>query len=198
MSEDRYAEFVEHPRFGRGPRYTGLNPRNSDVGTFLHWHSPGSCRISNTAIAANIAKQCSATVPVTHYYDVERQCRDCGRMFIFFAAEQQHWYEELQFGLDSDCVRCVPCRKRQQTIAHLREQYENLYQQPERDDRQSLTMAECCLALIENGVFTVKQCQRVRALLNTVHRPAFRNRKEAIQQRPQAVESGLPSVKREE
>lgn len=95
-----YANFVKHPRYGRQPRFTGLNPQtNFDSHTFLHWHSPQSCRIDNTAIVADLDKQVAATVPVTHYYDVERQCRDCNQMFIFFAAEQKYWYEELQFPL---------------------------------------------------------------------------------------------------
>ncbi|VAX35855.1 hypothetical protein MNBD_PLANCTO02-3091, partial [hydrothermal vent metagenome] len=108
------------------------------------------------------------TVAVTHYYDVARQCTDCGRMFIFFAAEQQHWYEDLQFGLDSDCVRCVPCRKQQQGIANIRQQYEDLFHQPDRTTDQCITMAECCLDLIERGVFTPKQTQRIHMLLNCV------------------------------
>ena len=146
MDENKYAAFVEHPRFGREPRYTGLNPGSSFTGeTFIHWHSPSSCRIPDTAIPANLDRQSPATIPVTHYFDVERQCRDCRRMFIFFAVEQQHWYEELQFGLDSDCVRCTDCRKRQQGIAQVREQYESLHQQQNRNEQESLTMAECCL-----------------------------------------------------
>jgi hypothetical protein len=190
MAEDKYDSYVEHPRYGRRPRYTGLNPQTDfGGGTFLHWHSSGSCRIPNTAIPADPLRQSPATVSVTHYFDVERECRDCRRMFIFFAAEQQHWYEELQFGLDSDCVRCPPCRKKRQESTELREQYESLLHQPNRDERQTLTMAECCLKLIESGDFTTNQCQRVRALINCVHRRAFTNRVEAIRQRLGVLES---------
>jgi len=195
MTNDKYREFVEHPRFGWEPQYTGMNPQTDYGGdTFLHWHSPKSCRIPNTAIAANIKKQMRATVAVTHYYDAKRQCRDCRRMFIFFAAEQQHWYEVLQFGLESNCVRCVPCRKRQQGIAQLRDQYESLYHQPERDEQESLTMAECCLSLIEGQVFTIKQCQRVRSLINSVHHRDFTNRINAIRQRLAIIEADTQSA----
>lgn len=194
MADTKYAAFVEHPRYGRGPRYTGLNPQTDFRGiTFLHWHSPAACRIPNTAIAADVTKQTRATVPVTHYYDVERQCQDCQRMFIFFAVEQKHWYEVLQFGLDSDCVRCVPCRKQQQGIAQLRDQYATLSHEPDRDERQSLTMAECCLSLIENGIFTDKQCQRVRSLINSVKRRAFAKRINAIRQRITVIEAKPPA-----
>ena len=187
---EHYSSFVEHPRFGRGPRFTGLNPQTDlDGNTFIHWHSPESCRIPKTAIAANLAQQVSATFAVTHYYDVKRKCRDCGRMFIFFAAEQKYWYEDLQFGLDSDCVRCVPCRKQQQGVARSRQQYEALFHVPHRTAAQSLTMAECCLDLIENGVFTQKQTQRIRMLLNQLPNcTANIDRIEQIRQRLRNVE----------
>lgn len=188
-----YANFVEHPRYGRQPRFTGLNPQtNFDSHTFLHWHSPQNCRIENTAIAADLKKQSSATVPVTHYYDVERQCRDCNQMFIFFAAEQKYWYEELKFPLESDCIRCFPCREKQRNIAHTLKQYENLFHVADRTSEQTLMMTECCLYLIENNVFdfTPKQTQRIHMLLNTVpDEPRFRNRLEKIWQRFHKIQS---------
>ncbi len=159
----RYCDFVEHPRFGRGPRFTRLTPQG-DV--YLGWHTQGL--IPNTAVCANIQKQVSATMHVTHYFDLERLCHDCGRSFIFFADEQKHWYEDLQFGLDSDCIRCVPCRKQQQGVARMRQQYEELFQIEARTPDQSVLMAECCLDLIEHGIFSAKQTQRVRMLLNSL------------------------------
>ena len=100
-----YRDFVVHPRYGQGPRITGLNPETDHAArVFLHWHSPQWSRIPNTAILADLSRQSTATVPVTHYFEVKRRCRDCGKPLIFFAVEQQYWYEELGFGLDSDCV----------------------------------------------------------------------------------------------
>lgn len=166
---DQYARFVDHPRYGRSPHVTGLNPDNDYSGdTFLHWHSPKECRIPNTAIPADLTRQTPATVPVTHYFDVKRECHDCGKPFIFFAEEQKHWYEELGFGLDSDCVRCVPCRKPQQGIARTRERYEELFHVPIRTTEENLEMADCCLSLMEVSVFHRRQAQRVRMLLNSV------------------------------
>jgi len=168
-SEDEYASFVEHPRYGRRPHVTGLNPKTDfRAGVVLHWHSPKECRVPNTAIFADLSRQVAATVPVTHYFDVVRTCRDCGRSFLFFAQEQKHWYEELGFGLDSDCVRCVPCRKRQQGIARLRERYEELFHVQNRSSDENLEMADCCLSLIEESVFHRRQTERVRILLKQV------------------------------
>src|SRR5690554_738010 len=106
MNECSYDSYVEHPRYGRKPRITGLNPVNDYRRVFLHWHSGDDCRIPNTAVEADLSRQSPAAVPVTHYFDVKRACRDCGRPFIFYALEQKHWYEELGFCLEADCVRC--------------------------------------------------------------------------------------------
>ena len=164
--KDEYANYVDHPRFGRRPHVTGLNPQ-TDLTTgkpFLHWNAAE--RIPNTAIEADLTRQSRATVPVTHYYDVRRKCRDCDRPFIFFAQEQKHWYEELGLPLEADCVRCVPCRKRQHGLSAKRERYEELFHVAARNADESLEMAECCLSLIEAGIFNRRQIEHVRELLN--------------------------------
>jgi hypothetical protein len=194
-NSDKYAEFVEHPRYGRRPNITGLNPSPRFPEVQLHWnttdhhelvaqfesmtgvkwpygdagrYSKRRRRIPNTAILADLSRQTPATSAVTHYFDLERECVDCRRPFIFFAAEQKHWYEELGFGLESDCVRCVECRKRQRGLARQRETYESLFHVVQKTVEQCLEMADACLSLIESGVFSKKQTQRVRMLLNTV------------------------------
>lgn len=166
--KSKYDDFVEHPRYGRAPRITGLNPQ-TDLATghpYLHWNA--TARIPNTAVEADLSRQSRATVAITHYYDVERTCRDCRRPFIFFALEQKHWYEELGLPLEADCVRCVPCRKRQHGIAAQRERYEELFHVENRSPDEDLEMADCCVALIEAGVFHHRQTERVRALLKRV------------------------------
>jgi hypothetical protein len=192
---DKYREFVHHPRYGRRPNITGLNPSPMNAGVNLHWntithkeivaayessvgkrwpygdfsaYTSGTKRIPNTAIHADPSKQSRATVPVTHYFDLERRCRDCKRPFIFFAEEQKHWYEELGFGLESDCVRCTECRKKHQGIAQLRERYELLFHTEEKSEQDILELAECCVKLVEQNVFTPKRFEFVRMLLNKI------------------------------
>jgi hypothetical protein len=192
---DKYAEFADHPRYGSWPNVTGLNPQPTDRGVdlgsnassneelrerleplfedkwvydYLSANIRHSKRIPNTAIKADLSQQPRAVIPVTHYFDLERQCRDCDQKFIFFAEEQKHWYEQLGFGLDSDCVRCVPCRKQQQGTAAQREIYESLFHVPDKTETQLLEMAEACLSLVEQNVFTTRQTERVRMLLNLI------------------------------
>src|SRR5687768_13036282 len=92
-----FEDYVEHPRFGRGPRTTGLNPKEIPLKTFFHWHSPRGVRVDNTAIEADVARQNAPTIGVTHYFDSRRVCRTCSRPFLFFAEEQKYWYETLGF-----------------------------------------------------------------------------------------------------
>lgn len=192
---DKYAQFADHPRYGKRPNITGLNPSPMDKGVNLHWNATTQAeivaqyeavigkrppfvgvrtdyeqpkRIPNTAIAADVSRQATATVPVTHYFDIQQRCRDCNRLFIFFAEEQKYWYEELGLGLESDCVRCVDCRKQQQAIAYKRRTYESLFHVANKSDEQLVEMAEACLWLIEHDIFTTRQTERVRMLLMSV------------------------------
>lgn len=163
---DEYAHFVTHPRYGRRPRFTGLNPDTDfQAGVFLHWHTPRDCRIPNTAVPADLSRQSPATVPVTHYFDAKRKCRDCARPFIFFADEQKYWYEELGFALEADCVRCVACRKKEQGLEQKRERYEALFHISERSTDENLEMVDCCLALVASGVFHKRKLQHMRMIL---------------------------------
>lgn len=167
MRED-YAGFVEHPRFGRGPRVTGENPQTdlkASPTVYLHWHSSERSRVPGTAVAADLRRQAPAMLAVTHYYDVKRTCRDCRKRFLFFAEEQKYWYEKLKLPLEADCVRCVHCRRAHRGIVAKRERYEELFGVAERSVDEDLELLECSLALIEQGLFHQNQLERVRALL---------------------------------
>ena len=168
---DDYADFVAHPRYGRRPRLTGLDPIPDPLGrVYLHWHSPAGIRIPYTAIAADLSRQPRATIPVTHYFDAKRECRDCQRPFLFFAEEQKYWYEELGFALESDCVRCIECRQAQRGLEQKRERYAELLHVRDRTLEQDLELADCCLALVEARVFRERPLERVRAILNRLPR----------------------------
>ncbi|MCU0755298.1 MAG: zinc-ribbon domain-containing protein [Xanthomonadales bacterium] len=160
-------ELVPHPRYGAQPQYTGLHPEKA-VGVCFHWRDRNQPPIPETAIPANPARQRAAIYSPTHYFDRLRNCRDCGRPFLFHAREQQHWYEELGFGLDADCVRCVPCRKQQQRIARLRRRYESLLRESPATPHTMLDLADCTVSLVEAGIFHPRQLERVRHWLKQV------------------------------
>jgi hypothetical protein len=112
-----------------------------------------------------VSQQRDATVHVTHYFDVERVCRRCGSEFIFTAAEQQHWYEVLGFNLWVDRYHCKACGARARGLTKARARYEELFHVGERTPEQALEMARASLDLIEAGIFSVRQLERVRMLL---------------------------------
>jgi hypothetical protein len=191
---DKYAEFVEHPRYGRGPRITGVNPHPGDPGVHLHWNATTyqeivsqyeavigkwpfgdvgasaerTKRIANTAVPADLTRQGKATVLVTHYFDLERICRDCGKPFIFYAAEQKHWYETLRFPLEADAIRCPVCRKRNQALGKTRATYERLQKLRNPADSDTIRLTESLLTLVENGIFSTRQTEHARALIKTL------------------------------
>lgn len=161
-----YSYFVEHPRYGKAPRATGLDVADSPDGTvYCHWHSPIGVRIPNTAIAADVARQAPATLHVTHYFDSKRVCRKCKRPFLFFAEEQKYWYEDLGFPLEADCLECPPCRKDEQRLGAIRQKYEALLANTTRSDTDTLELVACVLDLVEAGIFSHKVLPKLRGLL---------------------------------
>lgn len=49
-------------------------------------------------------------VPKYFYVDEQRDCVGCGEPFTFSGKEQQFWYEQLGFNLNSVAIRCRSCR----------------------------------------------------------------------------------------
>lgn len=163
----RSDDFVAHPRYGDEPRLTGLNPKENWLTgeVYLHWHSSSEARIPNTAIAADTSRQNRPTIAVTHYFDSRRSCVDCLQSFLFFAAEQKYWYEVLGFRLESDCVRCVPCRKKQRGLEAQRQRYEDLFEIEDRTADQDIELVESALTLVAAGVFGTRTLERMRSIL---------------------------------
>lgn len=161
-----YVGFVEHPRYGKRPRFTGLDVTDSLDGTVhCHWHSPVGVRVPGTGVVANVARQRPATLQVTHYFDAKRVCRKCGGSFLFFAEEQKYWYEDLGFPLEADCLECVACRNDEQRLRLIRQKYEALLRETARTENDTLELVECGVLLLESSVFSVKVLPKLRGLL---------------------------------
>ena len=166
---DNFSDYVEHPRYGYAPFITGLNPVSDSKGTvWPHWHSPKQCRIPNTAITANTELHNTGLGHVTHYFDVDRECVDCGRRFLFFAREQQYWYETLRFSLSANCIRCTDCRKSERDLKSLRYQYEKILHQAVRSEKQQLKLAEYAIMLVERADAGQRLVELARCCLNRI------------------------------
>jgi len=163
---DQFENYVEHPRFGRKPILTGINPTPGQPGIYFHWRTNDAARVPNTAVPANWNEQRATYSHISFYFDERRVCRDCDRPFLFFAAEQKHWYEVLKFPLDANCVRCPECRREIQQLRVCRERYEELVKAPNRSLEEQVDLIDCLLTLIDAELFSRKQLPHVRQLLN--------------------------------
>ena len=172
---DEYCEYIEHPRYGRTPRITGLNPKlhEDDGDAWVHFRARPNALIPNTAIAADQTRQDHRSWDcIQFYFDVRCKCRDCGKMFIFFAQEQKFWFEELRFIKPAWCVRCHPCRIKQRGIERKRALYDQLAQTIDPSPIVSLELAELALALLQRRQFSTygRIEQRIRMWLERASR----------------------------
>ena len=185
MTKD-YSQYVEHPRFGKSPRFTGLDPDPNSPGVWLHPIARPEVRhliqlrrrnekpddqegiIPGTAIEADLQQQTPGMGAMSHYYDIDKKCRDCGKRFIFFAEEQKYWFEERKFNLNSERIRCWPCQQAKHSLAKKHQRYDQLLHQADRTTDENIEMAELCVTLIEKRMFTMQCGETVRMLLGLV------------------------------
>lgn len=196
----RYADYVEHPRYGRGPRFTPVT-RRAIWETIRNAHrnlEPLSENqlfqggyVDGTYVFADWRRQTPSTFHSVAYADVDCRCEDCGRRFLWFAEEQKYWFEELKFELWTSCVRCVECRQTIQREKELAVRYARNAAGPGRagtpDDL--LAGAAAGVRLIEWGAFGPKVHQRIRAALNRLSaNPGFASAADRLRQRLNTAE----------
>ncbi|MGH1541328.1 MAG: zinc-ribbon domain containing protein [Arenicella sp.] len=142
--------YVDHPRFGKQPIYSGARYTEDEIRS-AHWRYRDESFFPETAIRADTTKQNISMSAITIYVDIEKQCRDCNRWFLFFAQEQKFWFEELQFYVDVTCVKCIECRKKEQSIKHRMHQYEALVKNENRTAKETLELKQLALELFQLG-----------------------------------------------
>lgn len=157
---------VPHPRYGTLPRFTDLEFRGDRPGMNLGWKYARSTIVPGTGIVADGSKQKGSVMGIPVYFDVLKECIDCHRPFLFYAIEQKHWFEELGFANDADCVRCVPCRKREQRKEKLNQEYQRLVALKQRSPEEELELA--CLALEMHAIGRLSSVQKLRTCFNRI------------------------------
>ncbi|MFN0052644.1 MAG: zinc-ribbon domain containing protein [Planctomycetales bacterium] len=153
---------VKHPRFGTSIRPSGFK---ADVDTVREsfWRYGQETIFPETAIPADLQKQTPATVPCDWYVDILKTCRGCRRQFIFYAVEQQHWYEVLRFKLDADCVKCPACRKTDQTLRRRFLRFSKAISRIDLSDGEFATLVADAIFLWENGLLSKRdKLNRIR------------------------------------
>ncbi|MCO6042465.1 zinc-ribbon domain-containing protein, partial [Aeoliella sp. ICT_H6.2] len=151
-------ENVLHPRYGTAPIESAYNVPYDQI-VEGYWQYRHEHLYPQTAIPADLSKQNFSTFPREYYVDIQKTCRECGRPFIFFAREQQFWYEELGLYIDVDCVACYECRKEERLAKRHREVFSKYINNLPTNCRE-LT------ALLESGVYLwqKKELQNVHTL----------------------------------
>nr|WP_305137827.1 zinc-ribbon domain containing protein [Pseudoalteromonas sp. TB13] len=117
--------YLNHPRYGNTPITTNT-PVTIEAIENAHWRYSSLKYFPNTVILADIKKQNYAIYPRALYVDIEEKCGTCSKAFIFFAQEQQYWFETLRFWVDSHCTHCFECRRHARYILTLRKRYDML------------------------------------------------------------------------
>ncbi len=147
-SRKKMQGLVEHPRYGAEVRDSGdVEGAKLAQQHYMRWRGPQEEMFWASAIRADLKKQKYLVMPQLWYVDTLKYCRDCKRGFLFFAEEQQYWYEELGFIIYADCVRCPDCRKTERTLRRRFNEYSLLAAKKElsNDEMASLVMNACFL-----------------------------------------------------
>lgn len=144
------AELVPHPHYGSSPQLNGVLMK--DAAEFGIYQSQPSWTFPTTRIPAVPSRQNYTVMPRTDYFDVLRKCKDCSRWFVFFAKEQQHWYEELRFFVDSTSLRCAECRREQRHRKEVQRRYSEMLAEPNPDAVQMTQLLTDTLYVYKEGV----------------------------------------------
>ena len=86
-------DLIPHPRYGKVPRRSDvpLPPETPHSYLMMHGHR-GLTAFPDTVVLANSSLHRYGPIAYLCYVDLLLRCLTCGRPFLFFAEEQQHWY----------------------------------------------------------------------------------------------------------
>jgi hypothetical protein len=158
---------VPHPRFGSDIQISAYSVDPATVRNSYCGYSRGTI-FPETAIPADLKKQNFPTMPRCWYVDILKQCRDCGRNFIFYAVEQKHWYEVLRFNIDADCVRCSECRKTDQTLQRRFQRFSRAIGRNELSDVEFAVLIRDAIFVWRNGL--MKKREKLNRIRNQAKR----------------------------
>jgi hypothetical protein len=157
------SDIVPHPRYGDAVVPSGHGMTEEQVRSSF-WRYREATLFPVSAIPADIRRQNFSTMARGCYVDILKTCVDCERAFLFFAREQQHWYEVLGFYVDADCVRCPACRKSEQQLRRRFRRYSEASARKEVSDEALATLVEDAVFLWTAGI--LRDEQRLRRLRN--------------------------------
>lgn len=164
---ERLADLVPHPRYGTEIVPSGQVGDEDVIPEPPEWSK--DVIFPESAIPADVLRQNYSTMSHLHWYvDTLRDCRMCKRPFIFFAREQQFWYETLRFRVEVDCRECFECRASLRAVRRRLKRYGELVGKRELTDADMLALASDAAFLWTRGL--LRDEQRLRRIRNRAHR----------------------------
>jgi hypothetical protein len=157
--KEKVVTFVQHPRYGANPIPSGVKVTADEIER-SHWRYKHETYFPDTAIMADVTKQNYCIYPRKMYVDIAEVCNVCHRPFIFFAKEQQYWFEELGFWIDAHCTRCIDCRKKDQEIRFMQKRYQSLIGIEPRTEQQNKELKEIAMELYQLGY--IRDIQKIQ------------------------------------
>ncbi len=121
-----------------------------------------------TAVKADFRRQNFSTFPRKWYVDATFRCNRCGEEFLFSANEQQFWYEQCQFYVDSVPRECPACRHALRDLKALKQEYDRDVAAAHRRDvaiERKQRLIEVIDALVAGGVRQSPKMAAVRSAL---------------------------------
>ncbi|MEM7236668.1 MAG: zinc-ribbon domain containing protein [Pseudomonadota bacterium] len=146
-----FQRFVEHPRYGCQPIRSGERWTNAGIRQAYWRYGSERMIFPESAITANISRQRYGYSPRRVYVDCARVCRVCHRPFLFFALEQQFWFEVLRFFVDADCRHCQDCRHDRHLFRRSTAEYDALMGMDPKTPAQWDRLEELGNALFAEG-----------------------------------------------
>lgn len=152
---------VHHPRYGATPvtsdtHLTAKERAELDKQHTRFLKADGHQIFPQSALRADPFKQCVMShfaEGLTFYVDRLGPCARCSRPFIFYALEQQYWYETLGFPVDiAQCVACVECRKSNQALRRALRTYETHSSATALSAEQARLLVKATIALIDESL----------------------------------------------
>ncbi|MCV6637453.1 zinc-ribbon domain containing protein [Candidatus Albibeggiatoa sp. nov. NOAA] len=156
------SKYVDHPRYGNLPIPSRYQYSIEEIKRANCHYAHLKC-FPETAIPANIEKQKYGYDPRILYVDVVEHCKVCGRPFIFFAKEQQYWFEELGFWVDAHCTKCCDCRAKDHAIKTMLHKYEKLVKKLDKSETETRQLKQIALELYQQGyIQNVSKVNRIK------------------------------------
>lgn len=96
------------------------------------------CLDNGKAIIADPAQQTFCDhEPYLAYFDQAKACPTCQQAYTFTKEEQQFWYEELKFWVQSKPTQCAKCRKASRHLKQLNKELSEILK-----DKAKLTIEQ--------------------------------------------------------